>query len=81
MSAKPVSIKTILYKLFANLTIALAKAVAAFLSGSGTMAPVRIHTTGSEEELLNKVNRVEHGFRPAFPMTKWLFFEPDNRDN
>jgi cation diffusion facilitator family transporter len=36
--------------------------------------------TGSENELLNAINRVEHDFREAFPMTKWLFFEPDNND-
>jgi len=37
--------------------------------------------TGSEDELINAINRVEHDFRQAFPMAKWLFFEPDNRDN
>jgi cation diffusion facilitator family transporter len=36
--------------------------------------------TGSETELLDTINRVEHDFRVAFPMAKWLFFEPDNRD-
>ena len=40
----------------------------------------RMCPTGSEEELLNAINRVEREFRQAFPMTKWLFFEPDNRD-
>jgi cation diffusion facilitator family transporter len=42
---------------------------------------VRMHATGSEDELLNAINRVEHDFRLAFPISKWLFFEPDNRDN
>ncbi len=41
----------------------------------------KMHPTGSEEELLNAINRVERDFRQAFPMTMWLFFEPDNRDN
>ena len=41
----------------------------------------RMHPTGSEEELLNAINRVEREFREAFPIAKWLFFEPDNRDN
>jgi len=36
--------------------------------------------TGSENELLNAINRVEREFREAFPMTTWLFFEPDNSD-
>lgn len=42
---------------------------------------VKMHPTGSEEELLNAINRVEYDFRLAFPIAKWLFFEPDNRDN
>lgn len=41
----------------------------------------KMHVTGAEDELLNAINRVEHDFRLAFPMKKWLFFEPDNRDN
>jgi len=36
--------------------------------------------TGSENELLNAINQVEREFREAFPMTTWLFFEPDNSD-
>jgi len=40
----------------------------------------KMRPTGSETELLNTINRVEHAFRLAFPMAKWLFFEPDNRD-
>jgi len=41
----------------------------------------KMHPTGSEDELINAINRVEHDFRLAFPMAKWLFFEPDKRDN
>ena len=41
----------------------------------------RMRPTGSEDELINAINRVERDFRQAFPMAKWLFFEPDNRDN
>ncbi len=40
----------------------------------------KMHLTGSETELLNAINRVEHEFRVKFPMCKWLFFEPDNKD-
>jgi cation diffusion facilitator family transporter len=40
----------------------------------------KMHPTGSERELLNAINRVETDFRTAFPMTKWLFFEPDFKD-
>lgn len=36
--------------------------------------------TGSENELLNAINRVERKFKEAFPAAKWLFFEPDNQD-
>jgi len=41
----------------------------------------RMRPTGSETGLLDAINRVEREFRTAFPMAKWLFFEPDNRDN
>ena len=41
----------------------------------------KMRPTGSENDLLDAINRVEREFRIAFPMAKWLFFEPDNRDN
>jgi len=41
---------------------------------------VQMHPTGSENELINSINRVEREFRKVFPFTKWLFFEPDNND-
>jgi cation diffusion facilitator family transporter len=41
----------------------------------------RMRPTGSEEELINAINRVEREFHEAFPMTTWLFFEPDNQDD
>ena len=40
----------------------------------------KMHPTGSETELINAINRVEREFRQEFPIVKWLFFEPDNRD-
>lgn len=40
----------------------------------------RMKPTGSETELIRAINRVERKFRVAFPMTKWLFFEPDDND-
>ena len=42
---------------------------------------VRMRPTGSENELINAINRVEREFRKVFPMTTWLFFEPDNTDS
>jgi len=41
----------------------------------------KMRPTGSEDELLNTINRVEARFRGEFPMAKWLFFEPDNKDD
>jgi len=41
----------------------------------------KMRPTGSEEELINTINRVEARFRVAFPTAKWLFFEPDNKDD
>jgi cation diffusion facilitator family transporter len=40
----------------------------------------RMRPTGSETGLMNTINHVEREFRQAFPMVKWLFFEPDNGD-
>lgn len=40
----------------------------------------KMEPAGSEAELINAINRVEHDFKEAFPATKWLFFEPDNKD-
>ena len=44
MSAKPDSIKSILYALFANMAIAVAKFGAAFWTGSGAMMAEAIHS-------------------------------------
>ena len=41
----------------------------------------KMHPTGTENELINAINRVERDFRDAFPITTWLFFEPDNEDD
>ena len=41
----------------------------------------RMRPTGSEDELINAINRVERDFREAFPVATWLFFEPDNNDD
>jgi cation diffusion facilitator family transporter len=44
MSAKPDSIRSILYALFANLSIAIAKGAAAFWTGSGAMLAESVHS-------------------------------------
>jgi hypothetical protein len=35
---------------------------------------------GSEAGMIRAVNHVGSAFRAAFPMTAWLFFEPDTED-
>jgi cation diffusion facilitator family transporter len=36
--------------------------------------------TGSERGMLEAINRVEAEFKQSFPITTWLFFEPDYTD-
>jgi len=36
-----------------------------------------MHPTGTETELIHAINRLEREFVEAFPLTQWLFFEPD----
>jgi hypothetical protein len=67
MAGQADSLKSILFALFANSAIAVAKGVAAFITGSGAM-------------LAEAINRVERAFRERFPTTAWLFFEPDVQD-
>jgi cation diffusion facilitator family transporter len=40
----------------------------------------RMTPTGTDRAMIKAVNRVEHAFSQAFPMTAWLFFEPDMTD-
>lgn len=40
----------------------------------------RMRVTGSESGLIDAINNVEREFRNEFPITKWLFFEPDDSD-
>jgi len=40
----------------------------------------RMVPTGSERDMVAAINRVEHEFRARFPITAWLFFEPDVED-
>jgi len=37
--------------------------------------------TGSERGMIEAINRVEVDFKEAFPVTAWLFFEPDHSDD
>jgi len=50
--------------------------------GPDAMVAVKaqLHPTGSETEMIAAINRVERDFHVAFPITAWLFFEPDNTD-
>jgi len=40
----------------------------------------KMQPMGSDTELIDAINRVEERFREAFPVVKWSFFEPDNKD-
>jgi divalent metal cation (Fe/Co/Zn/Cd) transporter len=40
----------------------------------------RMVPTGSERDLIVTINTVERDFRSRFPITSWLFFEPDVED-
>jgi cation diffusion facilitator family transporter len=42
---------------------------------------VKMKPAGSEDNLLLAINQVEREFRETFPVTRWLFFEPDSKDN
>ncbi len=50
--------------------------------GSEIMVAIkaRMQPQGSEVALVEAINRVEAGFRMAFPEVGWLFFEPDVED-
>jgi cation diffusion facilitator family transporter len=50
--------------------------------GSEIMVAVkaRMQPQGSETALIEAINRVEAGFRTAFPQVRWIFFEPDVED-
>ncbi len=65
MSAKPDSIRSILYALFANLSIAIAKAVAAFWTGSGAMTAEAIHSLADSCNQLLLLLGMKQSVRPA----------------
>jgi cation diffusion facilitator family transporter len=50
--------------------------------GSEIMVAIkaRMQPQGSEMLLIEAINRVEAGFRAAFPEVRWIFFEPDIGD-
>lgn len=50
--------------------------------GSEIMVAIkaRMQPQGSEVALIVAINRVESGFRAAFPQVGWIFFEPDVAD-
>jgi len=40
----------------------------------------KMRPVASAQALVESINRVEQGFRAAFPQVQWLFFEPDLAD-
>ncbi len=69
MSAKPDSIKSIFYALFANLSIAVAKGFAAFWTGSGAMMAEAIHSLADSCNQLLLLFGMKQSIRP--PDTKY----------
>jgi hypothetical protein len=82
MAGQADSLKSVLFALFANTAIAIARGIAAYFTKSGAMLAVkaRMVPAGSEAGMIRAVNHVGSAFRAAFPMTAWLFFEPDTED-
>ncbi len=64
MSAKPDSIRSILYALFANLAIAIAKGGAAFWTGSGAMLAEAIHSLADSCNQLLLLFGMRQSLRP-----------------
>lgn len=50
--------------------------------GSDIMVAVkaRMNDAGSQDALIDAINKVEADFRQKYPQVMWLFFEPDNQD-
>ncbi|MCW8925703.1 MAG: cation diffusion facilitator family transporter [Xanthomonadales bacterium] len=65
MSAKPDSIRSILYALFANLAIAIAKGTAAFWTGSGAMLAESIHSLADSGNQLLLLFGMRQSLLPA----------------
>lgn len=65
MSAKPDSIKSILYALFANLSIAIAKGFAAFWTGSSAMLAEAIHSLADSANQVLLLFGMKQSAKPA----------------
>lgn len=67
MAGRASSLKPILYALFANLSIALAKGVAAFITGSGAMLAESIHSVADSGNQLLLIVGLKQARRPPTP--------------
>ena len=72
--------RAILYALLANGAIAIAKSIAAFFTGSGSMLAEAIHSYADCGNQVLLFIGLEKQIKEQFPEVQWCFMEPDIED-
>lgn len=78
MAGQADSLKSILYALFANTAIAIAKGVAAFITGPDAMVAVKARMTpaGSEKPMVKAINTIGGTFAAISRVSPGCFLNP-----